>query len=1017
MNVSYGSGGFDAFSGGANASGSNLLIESVQDVATSSSKTEGYNISGSMGADAKVSPGSVGANQNNSKSDSQWVSNQTTLVGGSSGTGEVNISADKTTVRGAVVASATRNEDGTLTDNGTLNLTTDELIVEDIQDKNHSESEGFNVSTSGYSGTGSTTVGLTSNGHETEQTTFATLGGGNITKKDGSAHNTDGINRDLNNSQQVTKDQQTAGLDATVTVDHRLASEEGREDIKNNFVDTYEHGEDIAKTVDTISQDENLGILNFGEALDNNAKGTQLKNDLLRNPENQHIIDGINSGDPELYAQAMKDLGHLAQEKFGLELSDINLYDGNKTDSLSLADTALVNVKGGTVVDESNQEYGNIFIDAGDGASKTDLANTLGHEVLETQNLQGKDSGLTNGLLGSNSADTQEALANAFGNQFADRINQAAGGDLDNSGGANFASNLQSSQAVIAGTQRSDSVGTAKVEHRQYKHIESRMLDQARNTIKNDPTLSVSEKKDKIEQLEAVACASVQCAAGVPSSDSKHTDLTATEQLGKQLIQDGSDIYTMLHELGVDTPTSNNGRMQRKTETSFGYNGKDALTDAVSSSASQTIDAVNNGVETAITGVAAVTVGPVVDAVNAIAGNEHDSSFTGYMLGQTAEQAGEVAQFESKVGEAVENSKSEATWQDENYLLEGVEAALNVAGGAKLLKDGAVAGAGLLKPGADDAARATDDVARVAGDVDGEMINLNQPPTIDDIAMIPKGERPEPSTYMSQTDIAEHGQLFEGGASRFMTSGNLEKYGPGQRDGTSFTMPYAEADKLESGFTSSRDMESKLGLPEGTLNDESLVRVDFPEPKQGNIRVPSGNEAGANDQWMPGGKLPGGNTEGVLDVTSETQYISRPVKNQNPESVKVEKNNIRSDVSAPSSVGSTNSGDITGAGNIPDFVVSPNGTAFPVPNGASGPSPVTNPAGNQTGVAFTGGAGGVNGQVATMRIMNPTPSRGSSPGYPNGYIKYENSALPKPQGVDPYTGKTLPNSQSHFSID
>ncbi len=85
--------------------------------------------------------------------------------------------------------------------------------------------------------------------------------------------------------------------------------------------------------------------------------------------------------------------------------------------------------------------------------------------------------------------------------------------------------------------------------------------------------------------------------------------------------------------------------------------------------------------------------------------------------------------------------------------------------------------------------------------------------------------------------------------------------------------------------------------------------------------------------------------------------------------------------------------------------------------GATGPTPVINPTGNQTGVAFTGGSGGANGQVSTMRIMNPTSPRGNSPGYPNGYIKYENSASPRPQGVDPYTGKTLPNSQSHFPID
>jgi uncharacterized protein RhaS with RHS repeats len=109
-------------------------------------------------------------------------------------------------------------------------------------------------------------------------------------------------------------------------------------------------------------------------------------------------------------------------------------------------------------------------------------------------------------------------------------------------------------------------------------------------------------------------------------------------------------------------------------------------------------------------------------------------------------------------------------------------------------------------------------------------------------------------------------------------------------------------------------------------------------------------------------------------------------------------------------------GALAGATAAPNFIVSPAGTAFPVPRGATGPSPVINPSGNQTGVAFTGGNGGANGQVSTMRIMGPTDARGSSPGYPDGYIKYENSTQPKPQGVDPYTGKTLPNSQSHFPI-
>jgi RHS repeat-associated protein len=107
---------------------------------------------------------------------------------------------------------------------------------------------------------------------------------------------------------------------------------------------------------------------------------------------------------------------------------------------------------------------------------------------------------------------------------------------------------------------------------------------------------------------------------------------------------------------------------------------------------------------------------------------------------------------------------------------------------------------------------------------------------------------------------------------------------------------------------------------------------------------------------------------------------------------------------------------VGGAGKIgpragPNFIVGPKGTIYPVPRGAQGPSPSVNRAGNQTGVAFTGGSGGANGQVSTMRIMNPTAAQGRSPGYPNGY---ENQSR---QGVDPYTGRTLPDSQSHFPIE
>jgi RHS repeat-associated protein len=107
---------------------------------------------------------------------------------------------------------------------------------------------------------------------------------------------------------------------------------------------------------------------------------------------------------------------------------------------------------------------------------------------------------------------------------------------------------------------------------------------------------------------------------------------------------------------------------------------------------------------------------------------------------------------------------------------------------------------------------------------------------------------------------------------------------------------------------------------------------------------------------------------------------------------------------------------LLGSGVGPNFVVSPGGTVFPVPQGATGPVPVYNPAGSQTGVAFTGGAGGVNDQVSTMRIMNQPITGPYQSLYPNGYITYQNNASPTPQTVNPYTGQTVPPSLGHFPI-
>ncbi|WHS60249.1 PAAR domain-containing protein [Pseudomonas sp. G2-4] len=136
-----------------------------------------------------------------------------------------------------------------------------------------------------------------------------------------------------------------------------------------------------------------------------------------------------------------------------------------------------------------------------------------------------------------------------------------------------------------------------------------------------------------------------------------------------------------------------------------------------------------------------------------------------------------------------------------------------------------------------------------------------------DILAMPKGSRPDADTYLSPQYVKEHLAQFENGASRFTTKNNLDKYGIAQRDGTTFLMPKAEADQLVANAKGDkRALEKALGLPENTLESSTLVRVDIPAPKDMNLRIPSGNEAGANEFWIPGGKLPTGASEAVIDA-------------------------------------------------------------------------------------------------------------------------------------------------------
>jgi filamentous hemagglutinin len=119
---------------------------------------------------------------------------------------------------------------------------------------------------------------------------------------------------------------------------------------------------------------------------------------------------------------------------------------------------------------------------------------------------------------------------------------------------------------------------------------------------------------------------------------------------------------------------------------------------------------------------------------------------------------------------------------------------------------------------------------------------------------------------MSQAEIDAHLDRFDDGAVRFTTRENLETYGTaGGTD--AFVMPKSEFDQIVSDAGGNmRVVEQRLGLDTGALSNGDSVALYVPPQNLNGIRVPSGNEGGANSQWLPGGFTSGGTAEAVVDL-------------------------------------------------------------------------------------------------------------------------------------------------------
>ena len=168
------------------------------------------------------------------------------------------------------------------------------------------------------------------------------------------------------------------------------------------------------------------------------------------------------------------------------------------------------------------------------------------------------------------------------------------------------------------------------------------------------------------------------------------------------------------------------------------------------------------------------------------------------------------------------------------------------------------------------------------GQVDVSATQLGVPldqDTFDAIRAMEPGTRPDPTTYLPKNYINDQLGAFDEGGSYLVPKDILDKYGRdilGMPDNSQFMMPKSQMDEMlaRTGGDAAA-IERELGIPEGQWQGRELARIDVNEPVALNLRMPSGNEMGANSEWLPGGKLSTGLTEGVTDRIPVGQYVER----------------------------------------------------------------------------------------------------------------------------------------------
>ncbi|MDW6092471.1 hypothetical protein SBX64_07930 [Vibrio rhizosphaerae] len=508
--------------------GGDLNVASVQN--RYSSTNHGGSVSGGVGlSGGDVGKGGAvsgfdhagnlqGVNSGVNLSNGRSHSRETMLTRITSG-GDANITVGgNTDIKGATIA--TVNEDGS--DAGRLHLETGTLSYTDLSNTRDTSSRNAGVSSSvsiGPDKDGATQIDASRNSSRYQYTnqsgyhkskTLATVGQGELRIED--THNSDDterLNRDVTSTTKdlYSVDRQQGNFD--VTVDHRLLSETGRAQIKEDFKRNAITGTAIAdavtkKSVGLLSDDDS-GVSSLREHVGQKQGFFTAAKTFVTSDDNQAYVETLNNptATPAQKEAAYQALSASVAEQFGLNPAQVM--------------TALVNTANGQPA-KGAYVAGKVLINDAAHYRLEDIVNTIGHETQHYLD-DAQSTGTHNDAYKAN----REEYADTMGEATEDYV----GFNFANTGRGDFGGwNLQ------RGTNHSDLV---------------RENTQTAAPLLRDPTIDYRQPnadertailalagndKRRQQELKEAACTLTHCSAEYAVGTEKYNEMKALEEAG-----------------------------------------------------------------------------------------------------------------------------------------------------------------------------------------------------------------------------------------------------------------------------------------------------------------------------------------------------------------------------------------------------------------------------------------------------------------------------------------------------